>query len=184
MEDHEIIDLLYARDELGLQHTQRKYDPLYRAILRQLLTDKADVDECCNDVLLSVWNSIPPHFPDHFPSYICRIARRVGIDRFRHNTRQKRSGCTVLLSELQECIPAPNRLEVRLEATQLHQVLNHFLRELEPQTRVLFLRRYFYMESIKDLARRYEVSTNFVAVRLHRARIALRKLLEKEGIAV
>jgi RNA polymerase sigma-70 factor (ECF subfamily) len=108
----------------------------------------------------------------------------VGIDRFRHNTRQKRSGCTVLLSELQECIPAPNRLEVRLEATQLQQVLNRFLRELEPQTRVLFLRRYFYMESIKDLARRYEVSTNFVAVRLHRARIALRKLLEKEGIAV
>ena len=114
MEDEKIIELLFARDEMGLTHTAEKYGPLYRSVLCQALTDKQDVDECANDVLLSVWNSIPPNWPVHFPSYICRIARRIGINRFKFNTRQKRNHhCTVLLSELEGCIPARNRAEDR-----------------------------------------------------------------------
>lgn len=90
MEDKQIIELLFARDELGLKMTEEKYNKLYRSILRQALQDPADIDECANDVLMGVWNSIPPHYPNHFPSYICRIARRIGINRFKHNTRQKK----------------------------------------------------------------------------------------------
>ena len=183
MEDEKIIELLFARDEMGLKYTEEKYDPLYRSVLRQALTDKLDIDECANDVLMSIWNTIPPNWPIHFPSYICRIARRIGINRFKFNTRKKRnSQCNVLLSELEGCIPARSRAEDRLEAKQLHQVLNTFLRELDPQTRVLFIRRYFFMESMKEMASRYAVSTNFIAVRLHRARNVLRNLLEKEGV--
>ncbi len=183
MEDEEIIALLFARDEIGLKYTEEKYDPLYKSILRQMLTDKSDVDECANDVLLSIWNTIPPNQPIHFPSYICRIARRIGINRFKFNTRQKRNDqSTVLLSELEECIPARNRAEDRQEVKQLQQLLNTFLQELPEQTRVLFIRRYFLMESIQDMSERYDVSNNFISVRLHRARTDLRKLLEKEGI--
>ena len=185
MEDRQIIDLLFARDERGLTCTEEKYDPLYRSILRRALSDPSDIDECANDVLMGIWNSIPPNYPNHFPSYICRIARRIGINRFKHNTRQKRNAeCDVLLSELEGCIPAPDLLQARQETMQLRQVLNTFLQELDPQTRVLFLRRYYYLESVKSLAQRFGVSANYVSVRLHRARAALRTLLEKEGVAL
>ena len=185
MEDRQIIDLLFARDEEGLKITEEKYGNLYKSILRQALSNPSDVSECANDVLMALWNSIPPHTPDHFPSYISRIARRIGINRFKHNTRQKRNTeCDVLLSELEGCIPSPNLLEVTEEAKLLHQILNDFLHGLDPKSRVLFIRRYFYLETTKNLAKRYGVSGNFVSVRLHRARKELRALLEKEGVTL
>ena len=185
MEDRQIIELLFARDEMGLTYTEEKYDPLYRSILRQALSDKSDIDECANDVLMALWNSIPPNFPNHFPSYICRIARRIGINRFKHNTRQKRNTeCDIALSELAGCIPSSDRSEIQLESMQLRQIMNTFLADLDPQTRVLFLRRYYYLESVKSLAQRFQLSPNFVSVRLHRARMALRTRLEKEGVAL
>lgn len=185
MEDKQIIDLLFARDESGLQHTQEKYERMYCTILRQALSDESDVEECGNDVLLALWNSIPPQFPNHFPSYICRIARRIGITRFKHNTAQKRGqGYTVLLSELEGCIPAPNQIEAQENARQLYAVLDSFLRELDEQTRVLFIRRYYYWETVKSLAQRFKTTENFVSVRLHRARKMLKTLLSEEGFNV
>lgn len=185
MEDKQIIDLLFARDESGLQHTQKKYERMYCTILRQALSDESDVEECGNDVLLSLWNSIPPQYPNHFPAYICRIARRIGITRYKYNTAQKRGqGYTVLLSELEGCIPAPDQMEARENARQLYQILNTFLQDLDEQTRVLFLRRYYYLESVKDLAERYRVTENFVSVRLHRARKMLKTILTEEGFQV
>lgn len=185
MEDRQIIDLLFARDEQGLKITEKKYAPLYLSILRQALSDRSDIEECANDVLMALWNSIPPNFPDHFPSYISRIARRIGINRYKHNTRQKRgSGCTLALSELEKCIPAPDKLEARQDARLLYQVLNSFLAELDGQTRVLFIRRYYYLETVKSLAARFSVSESYVSVRLHRARTRLKKLLESEGVCV
>lgn len=185
MEDKQIIDLIFARDESGLHHTQEKYGRLYFAILRQALSDESDVEECGNDVLLALWNRIPPQYPNHFPAYICRIARRIGITRYKYNTAQKRgAGYTVLLSELEGCIPASNEMEARENAQALQAVLNGFLRSLDEQTRVLFLRRYYCLESVKELAQRYKVTENFVSVRLHRARKMLKTLLSKEGFNV
>ncbi len=184
MEDKQIIDLLFARDEQGLHMTENKYSPFYKGILSRALSDRTDVDECANDVLMALWNSIPPNYPNHFPSYIGRIARRIAINRYKHNTRQKRTGCTVLLSELEGCIPAANRIEEKQNALQLQQVLNAFLLELDSKTRVLFIRRYVYLESVGDLAERFAVSKNYVSVRLYRARVQLKEMLEKEGIAI
>ena len=127
MEDHEIIDLLYARDELGLQHTQRKYDPLYRAILRQLLTDKADVDECCNDVLLSVWNSIPPHKPTALRLFLGKIVRNTAIDRYRQR-KTKGESFAVTLEELAEILPAREE-----DDGHLGMLLAGFLEDLSPE---------------------------------------------------
>ena len=185
MEDKQIIDLIFARDETGLQLTQEKYGRLYLAILRQALSDESDVEECGNDVLLALWNRIPPQYPNHFPSYICRIARRIGITRYKHNTAQKRGGgYTVLLSELEDCIPAPNQMEAWENAQVLSAVVNRFLRSLDEQTRVLVLRRYYCLETVKELAQRYKVTENFVSVRLHRARKMLKTLLSEEGFNV
>ena len=180
MEDRQIIDLLFARDEQGLRITEEKYSQLYKSILARALSDKSDIEECANDVLMALWNSIPPNFPDHFPSYIGRIARRIGINRFKYNTRQKRNvECNILLSELEGCFPSPG--EEKQDSLQIRQVLNTFLRDLDPQSRVLFVRRYFYLESVSDLAQRFGISKNYVSVRLHRARTALKEMLKKEG---
>lgn len=179
--DERIIELLFARDEMGLKATAEKYAPLYRNVLQQAITDPMDIDECANEVLLSIWNAIPPTRPMHFPAYICRIARRIGINRFRFNTRDKRNDeHDILLSELEWCIPARNRAEDRLEAKQLQQLLNAFLQELPDQMRVLFIRRYFLLESVQDLADRYHLSKNYISVQLHRARNQLRNYLDKE----
>lgn len=182
MDDKQIIDLLFARNETGLQLTEQKYSRMYNGILRQTLNNESDVDECGNDVLMALWNSIPPQYPSHYPSYICTIARRIGINRFKHETRQKRGrGYTVLLSELGECIPAP---EADAVSADIRAAMAAFLKELDEQTRVLFLRRYYYMESVKSIAQRFELSESNVSVRLHRARKLLKTLLEKEGVSL
>ena len=185
MEDKQIIDLIFARDETGLRHTEEKYSRLYLSILRQALSDESDVEECGNDVLMALWNRIPPQYPNHFPSYICRIARHIGITRYRHNTAQKRgAGYTALLSELEDCIPASNQIEAWENAQALSAVVNRFLRSLDDQSRVLFLRRYYYLETVKELSIRFHVTENFVSVRLHRARKMLKTLLNEEGFTV
>ena len=185
MDDKKILDLLFARDETGLMLTEEKYARMYNAILRRALSDESDVAECGNDVLMALWNSIPPHYPNQYAAYICRIARRIGINRYQHNTRQKRgSGYTVSLSELESCIPSPDRLQQKEDARQLYQALNTFLHDLDDQTRVLFLRRYFYLESVKELSQRFALTENSISVRLHRARKVLRSHLEKEGVHI
>ena len=188
MDDDRIVEMLFARDENALCELEMKYRKLYGKLLRGLLDDPADVDECSNDLLVSVWNSIPPNRPDHLPSYICKLARRIGINRFKYNNRQKRSAaCTVMLSELSECIPDNSfseEAESAERAERIRRTVSGFVRELDAETRVLFVRRYFYGESVKELSIRFGISVGALSVRLHRARAKLKILLEKEDIHV
>lgn len=188
MEDKEIIEMLYARNGNALCELELKYRGLYRQLLRRLLDDECDVDECSNDLLVSVWNSIPPNRPDHLPSYVCKLARRIGINRLKYNKRKKRStACTVMLSELSECIPDSSfvdEIESEERAERIRRTVSDFTRSLDAETRVLFVRRYFYGESVKELSVRFGIGEGTVSVRLHRARARLKILLEKEDIHV
>lgn len=186
MNDTSIVEQLFARKESGLDELSQKYTRLYRGILGEMLADPCDIDECANDVLLAVWNSIPPNRPASLPAYICKIARRIGTDRLRYNTRQKRNtGYTVALSELEECLPAePELTDGEGENRQIRKILSDFIRGLEPETEVLFVRRYIYLETVADLAKRFDMNENLISVKLYRARKKLKKLLEKEGIQV
>ncbi len=182
MDDSKIIDQLFDRGENALDELSRKYSRLYKGILREMLGDESDVEECANDVLLAVWNSIPPSRPDSLPAYVCRIARNIGINRLKYNKRQKRdSGYTVLLSELDDCIPDTGA-DFREESRRIGSVLSDFIRNLDAETRILFVRRYIYLESVTSLAKRFGMSENAVSVKLFRARIKLKKVLEKEDI--
>ena len=185
LSDAAIIEGLFLRDETALQELSRKYARLYVSMLRELLNDEEDVKECGNDVLLAVWNSIPPARPAHLPSYVCTLARRIGINRYRHNTRQKRGGeYTVMLSELTDCIPDRSEPAARDTAERIGRAVSDFLRTQEADVRVLFVRRYFYMESVSELARRFDMSENVISVKLHRARKKLKKVLKQEEIDV
>ena len=184
MEDYEIVDLLYLRSENALAELSAKYSQLYEGILRNLLYDAGNVEECANDVLLAVWNSIPPNRPDHLPAYICKIARRIGINRNRYEGRQKRNAAyTVTLSELDDCVPdrtAPEGFDE--DGETIRAALSRFLSDLDTETRILFIRRYIYLETVSSLAERFEMRENHVSVKLLRARKKLKKLLQKEEI--
>lgn len=186
MDDSRIIELLFERAEIALDEVSHKYSRLYKGIIREVLSDECDVEECGNDVLLAVWNTIPPNRPNSLSSYICKIARRIGIDKLRYNTRQKRNtGYIVMLSELGDCLPAEEIIDDTEELSEMiRSVLSEFLRSLDPETEILFVRRYVYLESVTDLTKRFELDENRISVKLYRARKKLKKVLEKEGIKV
>jgi RNA polymerase sigma-70 factor (ECF subfamily) len=184
MSDEEIVALFYARDERALDAVTRQYGWRYVKILRALLRDGSDVEECGNDVLLALWNTIPPQRPRSLAAYVCTLARRIGINRYKHNTRQKRGdGAVVLLSELGDALPdAGEGRSVCSE--ELARLLSDFLDGLSPTDRVLFVRRYVALESVGEIARRFGLRENAVAVRLHRTRAKLKAFLNQEGITI
>ena len=185
MDDNRIVELLLERSEAALQAVSAQYAGLCRSVLRGLLNDPRDVEECVNDVLLAVWNSIPPNRPRKLNTYISRLARRTGIDRLRYNTRQKRNAVwTVMLSELGDSLPDDAPQTGQADAERLRAVLTAFLDGLDAETRVLFLRRYVYAETVPELAARFGISENYTSVRLYRARKRLKAVLEKEGIGI
>lgn len=186
MDDNKIIDLLFERAETALNEVSHKYSRLYKGIIKEILSDECDVDECANDVLLAVWNSIPPNRPNSLSAYVCKIARRIGVDRLRYNTRQKRnSNYIVMLSELDDCLTDEADIDDNTERNEvIKSVLSDFVRALDPETQVLFIRRYVYLESVTSLAERFEMNENHISVKLYRARKKLKNLLEKEGIRV
>ena len=182
MDDISIIDGLFCRDEEALRCLSLKYAPLYRSVICGALSDKCDVEECENDLLLAIWNAIPPQRPKNLRAYVCTLARRISIDKLKYNTRKKRSrDNTVMLSELEDCIPSRDGAYDG-KSQELQRVLNDFLRSVDRETRVLFIRRYVYLESAKSLGERFDISVTSVNVKLYRARKKLKKLLEKEKI--
>ncbi len=185
MDDREIIEMLFERTESALEEISRKYSRLYMGIIMETVSDACDAEECANDVLLAVWNSIPPNRPNNLSAYICKLARRIGIDRFRYNTVGKRNGYAVALDELAECLPLEDPFGASAEQSKtIRSVLSEFIRGLDPETEILFVRRYIYLESVTSLAERFETDENRVAVKLCRARKKLKKLLEKEGVQI
>ena len=186
MDDSLIKNLLFQRKEEGLQEASRKYARLYLSVIGEILDDSADIEECANDVLLSLWNSIPPADPDNLSAYIGKIARRIAIDRLRYNHRQKRNrDYQMSLAELEECLTdESDSSSALLRQEELSRVLSDFIRGLDPETRVLFVRRYVYTESVSSLAKRFQMKEGTVSVRLLRARKKLKTFLEKEGIHI
>ncbi|MBR2459664.1 MAG: sigma-70 family RNA polymerase sigma factor [Clostridia bacterium] len=189
MDDLTIIRLLHERSEEGLVHLKDKYSRLYKGVLNGILGETADIEECENDVLLAVWNTIPPNSPHYLSSYICRIARNIGINRYKSNTRQKRGAgeCDVMLSELEDCIPDSfgDHMYDQMEWGQrVNFMLDSFLRGLDAEVRVLFIRRYIFAESVRSLSQRYDIGEKQIALKLFRARKKLKKMLEKEDIYV
>ena len=179
MTDHQIIDLYFQRSETAISATENIYGAYCRSIAARILQNKEDAREVVNDTYWKVWNSIPPNDPQNLPAYICKIARRIGIDRFRYLSRKKRdNGYTLSLSELEECLPdAGSLIHAEDDSTAIRLALSAFVRQLDPETRVLFVRRYVYLESVASLASRFHLKENHIAVKLYRARKKLKKVL-------
>lgn len=182
--DNNIINMFFSRSERAISALSEKYGRLCLAISDNLLNSREDAEECTNDAYLKVWNTIPPEKPDSLRAYLCRIVRNTALDKLKYRTRKKRSGNTdALLSELDECIPAPDSTELAADDTAAKSVAD-FLKTQSRQSQVLFIRRYFYCESTASLAKRFGISESNVTTTLCRMRKKLRTQLEKDGICV
>ena len=186
MDDNEIIGLFFKRSEAALDEVSKKYSGLYKGLLTKILGDDFDADECANDVLLALWNTIPPNHPRSLSAYVCKIAKYLATDRVRYNTRQKRSThYTVMLSELEGCLAHEDLSDDAADTSQIiRDTISKFLKDLDPVSEILFVRRYVYLESVAELSQRFEMDENLISVKLYRARKKLKKALEKEGIRV
>ena len=182
MEDSQIIDLFFEHSEQAVAELDNKYGAAVRRTAANILRDRLDVEECANDTWLGVWNSIPPHRPNPLLSFVCRIARNLAVSRLRRDTAQKRnSGFDLVLDELADFIPSDMDLEQEAEARELQETVNRFLGGLPYDDRFLFVRRYWYADSVRDIAEMMHTGENRLSVRLFRLREKLWKTLKKEG---
>ena len=183
MTDNEIVDLYLKRDEAALSHTAERYGVRLRGLAFRILDDWTEAEECENDAYLSAWNSIPPHEPrSYLFAYLARIARHLALDRCRARRREQRGGrLEELTAELSACIPSRESVEAQVEAKELAKAVDAFLHTLPEEKRDLFLRRYWYFDSVAALAEQRGWSESRVKTTLHRLRIALREYLQKEG---
>lgn len=192
MEDNQIVALYWQRDEAAISETIQKYEKYCRSISERILTDARETEECVSDTWLKAWNSIPPQRPDNLKAWLGRVVRNLALDRYRRSRAKKRDagreayclGMEELRREMWECIPASETVEHEMDRQELAAFLNVWLRTLKESDCVLFLRRYWNGEQVKDLAEERGESEGAVAKRLARLRKKLKKALEEEGYRV
>lgn len=184
MDDSQIIRLYFDRDEHAIEETSRKYGGLCFRIAGNILSNREDVEECVSDVYLHLWNAIPPLSPVSFPAYLCRVARNLALKRYESLHAEKRSpDMTVPLSEIEAFLPDEQVLS-HAEREELRSLLRIFLSGEPEETRNVFIRRYWFFDSVHEIAEQYSVSESKVKSMLFRTRKRLRRFLEKEGFDV
>ena len=183
MDDTQIVELFLRRDEAAIRETAEKYGSRLNSLAFSVVKDRETAEECVEDTYMEAWNSIPPHEPGGYLSaFLARITRHVALNCCRDRSRLKRSAFLCELSEeLEQCLPSPDDIECRMDDIAFGEVLNGFLGSLKEESRNIFLRRYWYLDPIADISRRYGLSESKVKTTLFRCRKQFRKYLEKEG---
>lgn len=183
MTDEKIVQLYWDRDESAVAETQSKYGRYLTKIAYNILTDMEDSLESVNDTYMYAWKSIPPHRPSVLATYLAKITRRVAIDILRKKSREKRipSEYTFSLTELENLVSEGPRMEEQLEAEELAKVINTYLKTISSEARQLFVGRYFFLDSLKDVAKYCGMSETKAKSMLYRTRCALKEYLEQEG---
>lgn len=185
MEDRDIVRMFLIRSEQAIEELSQKYGKLCGKVARNILANEQDVEECMNDTYLGIWNSVPPQQPNPLLAYVCKVTRNLAIKKYYANTSAKRnSSYEVAFSELEGCLASPDNAEAELSARELTEVLNRFLSALDRENRIMFVRRYWYADSISDIAEMFGMSNRNVSLRLFRTREKLRSCLAQEGVFV
>ena len=184
MEDSQIVNLYFARDEQAIQETDSKYGSYCYSIAYNILTSQEDAEESVSDTYMAAWKAMPPRRPAILATFLGKITRHLSIDRWRSNNRQKRGGGEIIvaLEELEECASECSSVEKAFERKQFAVVLNQFLDSLPETERRIFLCRYWYMDSVSTIAKYYGFSESKVTSMLYRTRGKLRTVLEREKL--
>lgn len=186
MNDSQIIALYWQRNEAAIAETNQKYGAYCYSIANNILSNKEDSDECVNDTWLRAWNVIPPQKPNAFRLFLAKITRNLSFDKFKAKHADKRGGgeLALVLDELESCISDSSDTEAEFSLKELTESINSFLHTLSERECNIFLRRYFYAESVAEISIRYSLKDSNVQVILSRTRKKLREHLEKEGYII
>lgn len=183
MEDSQIIDLFFERSEQAIMELSNKYEKLCRKVSLNILNNTQDAEECVNDAYLGVWNTIPPQKPTPLLAYVCRIVRNLSIKKYYNNTAFKRNSYyDIAFEELEDCIPSLNSVDSDYNSKELAKIINDFLDTLDKDNRVMFVRRYWFSDSLTELAKMFEITEHNASVRLFRIRARMKKYLIKRGV--
>lgn len=183
MEDTQIVQLYWNRDEQAIPATDKKYGAYCTKIAKNIVGNYEDAEECVNDTYLNAWNAMPPHKPSVLSTFLGKITRNIAFNRYKHNTANKRGGgeMAVILDELAECVSGNDDVEQELDRKELMRTIDSFLETLTQDKRNIFIRRYWYSDSISDIAQRYGMKDGSVSVILNRSRLKLRNYLLERG---
>lgn len=183
MDDQLIIKKLGERSESAIQALSDKYGKLCLALANRILHNEQDAEECVNDALLAAWNTIPPASPDPLSTYLCGITRNLSIAKYHANTAKKRNHYyDLVLDELADSLPGNTLVEDEILAKELGHAINDFLSGLGKFDRMLFIRRYWFLESVSEIADQVGKSANYVTLHLHRSRKKLENYLKANGL--
>ena len=184
MDDRKIIELYFDRNEQAIRETDEKYGKLCHRIAYNILNDPEDSEECVNDTYMGTWNAIPPTRPDNFMAFLCRIARNLSLKRLEFKKREKRFAEAVLsLEELAEVLP-DDRYVPGAEDSEVGKLISSFLRSQKESVRIIFVRKYFYFDSVQEIAERCSFTESKVKNVLFQTRNKLKDYLIKEGVAL
>ena len=184
MEDANIIELYWVRDEEAIRLTDEAYGRKLEILSHNILRSIEDAQECVNDTYLRTWNAIPPSRPRQFFAFLASICRHLSLNKLDWKAAAKRNAEVVTLTEeMALCIP-DREGERKLEGKELGRLLNRFLENLPKESRLIFLRRYWYLDTVAQIAQRYSITESKVKMQLSRTREKLRTFLEKEGVTV
>ena len=182
LEDHNIVDLYWFRDENAISETDKKYGSYCNTIANNILYNLEDSKECVNDTYLKTWNSIPPTRPKILKAFLGKITRNLALNIYKSKNCQKRKGeVPLVLDELKECIPSQNDIDTEMEEKYLTKYINEFLKSLPREKRIIIVQRYWYLYSIKDIAEKNNLSQSNVKMTLSRFRTKLKEFLEERG---
>lgn len=183
MDDRSIIEMYFERDERAIKETDEKYGRLCHGIAYNILGSAEDAEECVSDTYMGVWNAIPPERPREFKAFVCAIARRISLKRLEFLTREKRSvNMTVSFSELESVLP--DESAEMIGDRELGRLISDFLRTQKKDARNVFVRKYYFFDTVEEIARRYSFSQSKVKSILYHTRKRLKEYLSKEGIEV
>lgn len=184
MEDLEIVELYWQRNEEAIKETSKKYGNYCYTIANNILYNNEDAQECVNDTYLGAWNAIPPHHPYVLSTFLGKITRRLSLNKWREKKALKRGGDEVTLSfdELEDCIAGNNSVQDEINQNDLVEAINEFLETLKVEERKVFVCRYFYFESIDEIAFRFSFTPSKVKMMLKRTRDKLKDYLVKKGV--
>lgn len=185
IEDEKIIELFLGRSEQGIRELDIKYGKVCRKLSYNIVNSRQDAEECVNDAYLGAWNAIPPAKPDPLLAYICKIVRNISLKiYYRKKAAKRNSAYTIAMEEIEACAAGPNTVEAEIEARELARIIESFLDTLTVENRVIFMRRYWFSDSCKDIAEFVGLSEKNISVRLTRIRQKMKSYLAEREVFV
>lgn len=185
MEDEKIIDLFFVRSEQAIRELDNKYGKICHNFSYNIVNSRQDAEECVNDAYLGAWNAIPPAKPNPLLSYIVKIVRNISLKiYYRKEAAKRNSTYTIAMEEIEACIADPNTVEAEIEARELARIIESFLDTLTVENRVIFMRRYWFSDSCKDIAEFVGLSEKNISVRLTRIRQKMKSYLAEREVFV